>query len=80
MSEGPIIGEGFVQRGADGVIRGAGKWCGFPFVVELHAVDDGGRRGHRLVMKAAPQPGQDALVDDLLCLPYTITKPLIRRK
>ena len=80
MSEGPIIGEGFVQRCTDGSIRGAGKWCGFPFVIELQSVEDGAKRGYRLVMKAAPLPGADPLVDDLLCLPYTITKPLVRRK
>ena len=80
MSDGPIIGEGFVQRCTDGSIRGAGRWCGFPFVVELQSVDDGGRRGYRLVMKAAPAGGQDVLVDELLGLPYTITKPLVRKK
>jgi hypothetical protein len=81
MSDGPIIGEGSVHRGTDGVIRGAGKWCGFPFVIELHAIDPAtGHRGYRLVMRAAPQAGVDPLVDDLLCLPYKITKPLVRKK
>ena len=80
MPEGPVIGEGFVRRGVDGLISGAGTWCGFPFVVELHSVDDGARKGYRLVMRSAPKAGEDPLVDDLLNLPYTITKPLVRRK
>jgi hypothetical protein len=78
--EGPIIGEGFVKRDDDGVIRGVGKWCGFPFVIELRAGTSGAHKGYKLILQAAPQPGIDPLVDDLLCLPYQITQPLARKR